>query len=67
MYNKINQIAFRIDQQFYVTVSQIQVVKYTLKSPTRMVTQTTNTSTAMQTKVTFELIKLKSQKWRSLI
>lgn len=53
MYNKINQTAFRTDQQFYTTVSQIQVVKYTLKSPTKMETQTTNTSTAMQTKVTF--------------
>lgn len=39
-------------------VWQIQVVKYTLKSPTKMEIQTTNTSTAMQTKVTqmFQLI-----------
>lgn len=62
MHNKRNQITFRIDQQFYVTVSQIQAVKYTLKSPTRMETQTTNTSTAAQTKVTLQLIKPKSQK-----
>lgn len=38
-------------------VSQIQAVKYTLKSPTRTEIQTTNTSTAMQTKVTFQLNK----------
>lgn len=56
-----------IDHIFYGMVSQIQVVKYTLKSPTRMEIQTTNTSTAMQTKVTqlFQVFKCSFRMWRS--
>lgn len=56
-YNTMYEIIFGIDQNFYAMVSQIQAVKYTLKSPTRTEIQTTNTSTAMQTKVTFQLNK----------